>query len=177
MKKIFNLQRKNIKGVSLIELMISLSILSIIAAIASPNFSTWLGTIAVKNTGETITSGINLARSEAVKLNQPVEFIIDENGGWTVRNAETAAVIYQKSANDSAKVSVFIFPVAQTIATFNGLGQLKAVNADTSLPFEKIELSSTFNNPNIYGAEVRLSTGGSVRLCSLNENSNNYCGD
>lgn len=176
MKKII-LKYKISKGVNLVELMISLSIISIIAALASPSFTDWLGSIAVKNTSESIASGISLARAEAVKINQPVEFIMGENGSWSIVNVNTDEVIRSQPESDTSKVTTFVFPVAQTIATFNGLGQLQRVNEDTSLPFTTINVQSAFVGRNIYGNEVRLSSGGAVRLCSLNPNSNNACGD
>lgn len=169
-------KEKNIKGVNLVELMISLSILSIIVALASPSFTDWLGTISVKNTSESIASGISLARAEAVKINQPVEFTMGDNGNWSIINSTTQATIKEKNLR-SSKVTTSTVPNSRSTATFNGLGQLRKNNLDNSLPFTKITVNPAFNEDIIYGNEVILSSGGSVSICSLNPNSNNPCGD
>lgn len=176
-KYILNTKKKNIKGVNLVELMISLSILSIIVALASPSFTDWLGTISVKNTSESIASGISLARAEAVKINQPVEFTMGDNGNWSIINSTTQATIKEKKSTESSKVTTSTVPNSRSTATFNGLGQLRKNNLDNSLPFTKITVNPAFNEDIIYGNEVILSSGGSVSICSLNPNSNNPCGD
>lgn len=176
-KHIIKINKKFIKGLNLVELMISLSILSIIVAIASPSFADWLGNISVKNTSESIASGISLARAEAVKINQPVEFIIGDNGSWSIVNSTTQVTIKQNNSTDASKVTTETFPNSRTTATFNGLGQLKKNNTDNSLPFTKIIINPSFNEDIVYGNEVILSSGGAVSICSLNPSSNNPCGE
>lgn len=77
------LKSKNL-GFSLIELMIGISILAILLGLALPSFQTWLKNIQIRNAAESITNGLQRARSEAVALNTNVAFVLEADSSWTV---------------------------------------------------------------------------------------------
>lgn len=59
-------------GFSLIELMVVISILAILLALALPNFAEWIRNNQVRSAAESLRDGLQLARSEAVKRNTRV---------------------------------------------------------------------------------------------------------
>jgi type IV fimbrial biogenesis protein FimT len=63
-----------IRGFTLIELMVSLAVLSVLVAVALPNYAVWVQNSRIRTTAESITSGLTLARSEAIRRNAMVQF-------------------------------------------------------------------------------------------------------
>jgi type IV fimbrial biogenesis protein FimT len=70
------LRRSTSAGLTLIELMIGLAILALLIGMGMPSIGTWMANSRVRNTAEGLQSGLALARSEAVRRNQNVEFVI-----------------------------------------------------------------------------------------------------
>ena len=62
----------NIKGVTLIELIVVLTIIAISAAIAIPNMSGWMAKMKLNAEARKVYSSFQLARSEAIKRNSDV---------------------------------------------------------------------------------------------------------
>lgn len=79
--------RRYQQGVSLIELMIGIAILSIVLAIGVPMFGQWIQNTQVRTAAESILDGLQLARNEAVRRNTNVRFNLTSTTGlpaWTV---------------------------------------------------------------------------------------------
>jgi type IV fimbrial biogenesis protein FimT len=71
------------RGLTLIELMLTLVVLGVLAAIAVPALGRFLANAQVRGVAEEMRSGIELARAEAIRRNTEVRFI--PNGtGWNV---------------------------------------------------------------------------------------------
>lgn len=71
------------KGFTLIELMVTIAIMAIMAAIAIPNFAEWVAKRRVASVAEKVASQIRFARAEAARLNKPVYLcpvLIRKNG-------------------------------------------------------------------------------------------------
>jgi type IV fimbrial biogenesis protein FimT len=64
------------RGFSLIELMITVGIIGVLLALAAPSFATYLRNAKVRSTAEAFMASMQLARSEAVRMNVPVEFLL-----------------------------------------------------------------------------------------------------
>jgi len=62
------------RGFTLIEIAITLAVIGIVIALGAPSFSTWIQNTQIRNAGESMLTGIKLARTEALKRNQPVLF-------------------------------------------------------------------------------------------------------
>lgn len=56
-------------GFSLVELMVGVSILAVLLALALPSFSEWIRNNQVRMMAESLREGLQLARSEAIKRN------------------------------------------------------------------------------------------------------------
>jgi type IV fimbrial biogenesis protein FimT len=62
-------------GFSLVELLIGIAILALLMALGVPEYATFLNNSRVRTTADTLVSGLNLARAEAVKRNARVQFV------------------------------------------------------------------------------------------------------
>ena len=62
------------RGVTLIELVVTLALLGIFMAMAAPSFSNWLQNSRIRNTATALSAGIQLAKAEAVARNTGVRF-------------------------------------------------------------------------------------------------------
>lgn len=138
-------------GISLIEIMIGLAILGISLAWAMPSYSVWMQNTQIRNMAESIVQGLQQARSEAIKRNAFVEFVLtDQNptvanedilalgatagNNWVVRalnpsdSTDYAFVTGSPSAAGSQNATVQARDDALaadlTTATFNGLGRV-----------------------------------------------------
>ena len=70
------------RGFSLIELMVTVTILTLLILMAMPSLGTWLDNTRIRNEGDSIITGLQSARSAAVSSNQNVSF-------WLVGSAAT----------------------------------------------------------------------------------------
>ena len=63
---------KNIRGFTLIELMVTIAIMAIMAAFALPSMRNLVANTRIVNRSEQIANAIRLARVEAVRTNLPI---------------------------------------------------------------------------------------------------------
>lgn len=62
------------RGVSLIELMVTVAIMAILLMVAAPSYTNYLGSQAIRNAGESLVAGLQVARGEAIRSNSTVVF-------------------------------------------------------------------------------------------------------
>lgn len=68
--------KKRQRGFSLVELVIAVAIMGVLLALALPNFSIYLRNVKLRSAAEMFMAGIQLARTEAVRMNTSVEFLL-----------------------------------------------------------------------------------------------------
>jgi len=153
-------------GFSLTELLVTISILGILTAIAMPSFQVWIQNSQIKNAAESIQNGLQRARAEAVSRNANIEFVLGVNSAWTVHLVGSAANIDSHASNEGAvNVIRSVLPAAATTITFNSLGGI-ATNADASAPFSQVELTSAaLPAPATRPLRVTIGVGGNIRMC------------
>ena len=78
-------------GFTLIEMMVAVSVLIILAAVAMPNFSTWIRNSRVRSVTETLQSGIRLAQAEAQRRTRTVAFFRTSSNDCSNPNTAVAA--------------------------------------------------------------------------------------
>jgi type IV fimbrial biogenesis protein FimT len=93
-------------GFSLIELVIAVAIAGVLLSLALPNFSAYLRNVKLRSAAESFLSGIQLARSEAVRMNTNVEFLTTTadplNANVATATASTAGVNWMVRSADLA---------------------------------------------------------------------------
>ena len=159
------------RGLSLIELMIGLAIFGILLTTGLPTYSAWIQNTKIRNTAESVMTGLQLARNEALRRNTSVQFTFGANTDWTVSVVNPAETIQSRpSAQGSYGVTAARVPANATTLTFNSLGRVMA-NADGSASFTQLDFDvPTAILPAAASRDLRITvgTGGRMRLCDPN---------
>lgn len=165
-------------GFTLIELMVGIAIVSLALMFGLPSMTAWLQSSQIRNAAESIQSGLQLAKSEAVRRNTAVQLSLSSLGGtgapdWTVTCTTPTAdcpgggmtEIQKYSAQEGAP-SARINASQDTIA-FGGMGRV------TPTPAATIAINITNPNGGACMADagpmrclrVLVSAGGHIKMC------------
>lgn len=71
----------------MMEILVSVAIIAILMAIGAPALSGWMQNVQVRSTAESVLTGLQLARAEAVRQNTKARFQLTSTSGmasWTV---------------------------------------------------------------------------------------------
>jgi type IV fimbrial biogenesis protein FimT len=63
-------------GFTLVELLIALTLLSVLLVLAAPSFATWIRNAQVRTISEALQNGLRVAQAEAVRRNRQVVFYL-----------------------------------------------------------------------------------------------------
>lgn len=176
------------RGFTLIELMIGLAILALLLFLAVPNFAMFLQNTQIRNAGESVLQGLNLARAEALRTNSSVRFqfvsnltsgcsLANNSLNWVVSTANpagkcqeapgaTATGIVQKQSARDGTPNVVLAADGTTVV-FNGMGRVVGAGIGT------INLANALGtcehadptNGTMRCLRVLISTGGQIKLC------------
>lgn len=176
-------------GFSLVELMITILIISVLSMIAIPSYGSWIQNQQIRTAAESILNGIQMARSEAVKNNGQARFVLCglPASSWEIRAASSIAAAnavaspvcgttvpageiraQERSGQEGSRLAQVavnggaIGVTTITTVTFNSFGRVVTPNADGSAPITQVGVTTpTGTRP----LQVRVSTGGSTRMC------------
>ena len=163
-----NAPRRNGGGFTLIEMMITITVLGVLLVVGVPAMRSVLENGRIRTVSESWKQGLALARAEAVRRNSQVEFLSDANG-WQVRAVATGAVLHEGSGIEGVQgVDVTILPVDADRVTYNPFGLVVAPNPDGSAPITQVDIEST-NPPTAddryHPLRLQVLGGGMTRLC------------
>lgn len=162
-------------GFSLIELLIGVAILGLLMSFAAPNLRAWILNAQIRNAAESIVSGLQQARAEALARNTPVTFTLlpevgSDRTSWTVNDLALAPpddqIASRSSKEGSDSVKRTVVPAGAFNITFDsagmpnppGPGRISLINLDsTVLP------AAESNDLNIV-----IDFSGAVRMCDPN---------
>lgn len=84
------------KGVTLIEILVTLSLIAILLTLAVPSFSNFIHQNRMTSQANTFLSVIQLARNEAIKSREPVTLLVEkgsDGNGWKITVTSTLGMI------------------------------------------------------------------------------------
>lgn len=174
------------RGFSLIELMVTISLLALLLGLAAPAFGTWTRNAQVRSVSDALQSGLRFAQAEAVRRNRQVVFfrtnsklcdnsITSNNSGiyWAMRTvplvAGEAVETLQCGALTEATANVSI--TGPRVLCFNSAGRLTA-NASAVVGTQACAVPAGGVGTYVVsttGADrslnVTVALGGQVRMC------------
>lgn len=152
------------RGVTLVELIITIAVCGILLAIATPSFRKLLKNWELKSTAESVYQGLQLARAEAVRRNSRVRFVVGTDTSWTV-STDAGVEIQSRPAKEGAPTASASFtPTASRRVTFNSFGRVVA-NADSSAALTQINFAASGATAS---RRLTIETGGKIGLCDPN---------
>jgi type IV fimbrial biogenesis protein FimT len=85
----FRLQRHT-AGFTLIELAVTLAVFGLLLAIVAPSAGSWLANLQIRSAAESLQTGLQKARMEAVGRNRPIRFSLVSTSNLTVMDNSCA---------------------------------------------------------------------------------------
>ncbi len=176
-----SLPRTRARGMTLIELMIGIALVSILLMMGMPSLSVWMQNSRIRAAAETLQNSVQHARAEAVRRNQVVRIqLVDTldnacnlsstgmNWATNVGSGTTPAsgcgeaisdtgdfrLVQKGPLSTAANVRV---TASQTVYAFNGMGQQAATTNPTTTPPSglSVALTSTQGSCVKDGGEIR----------------------
>jgi type IV fimbrial biogenesis protein FimT len=155
------------KGVSLIETLVALVIVSVLLVAGAPSFASFMQNRKIRNAAEAVHSGLSFAKAEAVRRNTIVTFKLAANGGWILdcQNCPDAKDMPTMSA---AEISPDIAVTALDIG-FNGFGRAlpPVAGIDTTIYISNSKgLCEVKNGTGTMRClQIIVTPGGQIRSC------------
>jgi type IV fimbrial biogenesis protein FimT len=157
-------------GVTLIELLIGLVIIGVLIGLGVPSFTAWLQNVQVRNAAESILSGLQLARANAVQRNKSVTFTMagpDSSWAVTIDSPNAAlgepATIQTRSAAEGTPNAV-IATTNPTIS-FDGLGKTNLAAAATIQVTNPTGGACGTGTTNMRCLNLTVAVGGQIKMC------------
>ncbi len=162
--------RRSVRGFTLIEIMVSLTVLGILLMVALPNFSEWLQNQQLRAASEATLNGLQAARGAAIRRNVLVQFVSGPGTGWSVTEVGTGLLVQSRAHEEGSPNAVLtIAPAGATTVTFGPLGSVVA-NFDGSPTVTQFDVGNLAGGSCQPAGPMRclrvtISGGGSLRLC------------
>lgn len=182
------------RGFSLIELLITVTVLALVLMLGLPNISAWLQNTQIRNSAEAMIAGLQLARAEALRRNRPVSFnlvstldascnLAATGPHWVVSMADPSSncgadasltldppFILQKRSSEEGSQNALVTSTAPSV-TFTGLGNVTGANWTSAAGPMQISVTNPSGGTcqSVAGSmrclQVNVSASGSVRMC------------
>ena len=174
------------RGFSLIELMITLTVVAVVLLLAAPWIGDWLQNTQIRNAADSMLTGIKLARMEALKRNSPVLFqmmsstdascgLSTSGANWVVSvnsavglcngDSQSTPFIIRKKASGEGTTNV-VYAATQASIGFDSLGRVTPAPASDIVVF----VTNPTGGDCVPGGPMRCQTivvtaGGQTRMC------------
>lgn len=163
------------KGFTLIELMIAITILGLLLAMAMPSYAIWIQNTRIRSAAESFVNGLQLARNEAVRRNANVEFVAaGGDSAWSVQcvvitpGCPDINAIQSRSAGEGSSSTVTVTPSNGNTIQFDSFGRMSSpvpgVGSTVSFDIDNTVLSASDSR----NLRITIDTGGNIRMCDPN---------
>lgn len=158
------MQGRRTRGFSLVEQLIGLVVTSMVITLGLPDYSDFVQNRQIRSRASSIADGLQIARLEAVRRNEPVEFRL-AFGDWRVVVPSTNEVVQMRPGAETGRATVALSDSSTAInVAFNGMGRVTSGNAATSFLVQPV--SGACAPTGAYRCMVvQMSPGGQVRSC------------
>lgn len=176
------------KGITIVEILISLVIIGLILAFAGPSAGTWLQNSQLRNAADAVVTGVQQAKLEALKRNKLVMFRLTDpaSTAWDICLYDYVAdACLPGAANIIASKSAIEASGNARVATANGVTDpLVALSPGSGVPgtftFDSFGRQAPTSNNNINRIDVRnptmsataerrlvilINSAGQIRMC------------
>ena len=159
------MQRLTSRGVTLIELVIGLLIVSLVMGFGVPSFSNWIQNAKIRTATEAAQNGLQLARAEAVKRNAKACIVLNADTSWVVTDCGSDQIQARSAVEGSSSVAM----TSDASFIFNSVGRLSSpITSSTTV----LDFTSTANGASCVtaGGDVRcmrivVSMDGQIFMC------------
>jgi type IV fimbrial biogenesis protein FimT len=181
-------------GFTLIEVVVTMTVLALILAVVLPSAGTWLDNTRIRNAADSLQTGLQTARSEAIRRNESVSFwlvslekpnVLDNDcalsgtsGSWVVSVTSPAGGCANSPSNTTAPRLVTARPIGDS----GGLVSINALQSDgsagTTVTFNgfgrvtnssdairQIDVGGPNSNIEYRKLRLEISSSGAVRMC------------
>lgn len=166
-------------GVTLIELMVTVTIISILLAVGIPQMGEWIRRNSIGSAAESVQNGLRQAEAEAIRRNMRVEFLLtnatpsqsgilslsaaDNGKNWAVRALGTTdAKLAYVSGFQMSEVSPDVALAGPASLFFTGMGRVTDSTGSAVTEYQVYRLSRS-------GADravcVFVTPGGAIKTC------------
>ncbi|WP_280817503.1 GspH/FimT family pseudopilin [Variovorax sp. TBS-050B] len=180
------------RGLTIIELVVTIAVLALILALAMPSIGTWMDNTRIRNTTEALQNGLLAARTEAIRRNQNVSFFLvtlndagtmdntcalsTESGSWVISVSSPAGKCASAPSTTDAPMIVDRRTVRDggggvkvtadnSMVTFNSFGRVVSA-AGASLT--QVEVTGVKDGTHYRNLRVNVTPSGAVRMCDPN---------
>ena len=174
------------RGFTLVELMVTITLMALLLGLAAPAFSEWTRNAQVRTVSDTLQNGARLAQTEAMRRNRQMVFFLSNDQGctattaaaangafWAIRSVpllagETAETVQCGNLSD---VAAGINISGPTAICFNSMGR-QVANTNPGAGSATCTLASSgrssYDLSSVSGTRplrVLVTLGGQVRIC------------
>lgn len=174
------LNHRRSQGFSAVELMIVVVVTAVLAALALPSYRSFVINGRIRTTAESMLTGLQLARTEAIRLNTNVSFTLNSGTGWTVAVVSPAQTLQTRAPGEVGGGLAVTTNNSQTSATFQATGRVTGYGASSSLTQIAVTPAAGVLPANqAKPLQIDIFAGGQSRLCdpssSLQSNDPRRC--
>jgi len=155
------LQARRQRGLTMVELMVTLVLLSLLLGLAAPSFRLWINNAKVRTATDALQSGLRLAQAEAIRRNRQVVFFLTNDSACTTAIAANANGSFW-GVRSVALVAGEATEAVQCGVLPDSVGGV-AISGPTAVCFNSMGRQVENTNPGVTSASCALSgTGVSV---------------